>query len=152
VFPPLPALLAVALDDPTVIVVGAVALIVVGGTALSLSRTGVLHDEIGADGLAGEAGGAAPSAAQLDAERDEEIRQLLQARSDRRVRQGLEPLDVEAEMSELLGAGHAASHDPALIEEVRQLVVARNARRERSGEAPLDVDAEVLRTLQELGQ
>ncbi len=82
-----------------------------------------------------------------------EIRQLIQARSDRRVRQGLEPLDVDGEIERLLAAERGpGQHDPAVIEEIRQLAVARNARRERRGEAPLDVDDEVRRTLQELDQ
>jgi len=149
----LPALLlSLALGDPTVVVVGAVAVIVVLGTALSLSRVGTAHEEIGAGGIGGDANAPAPVTPQaLDEERTDEIRQLLQARSDRRERQGLEPLDVDAELGRLLEAERGpASHDPALVEEVRQLVIARNARRERRGEEPLDVDAEVLRTLQEL--
>ena len=96
---------ALALNDPTVIVVGAVGIIVVLGTALSLSRAGTLHDEIGGDGLVervNECRDALPAA--LEEERTEEIRQLIQARSDRRVRQGLEPLDVDGEIERLLAA------------------------------------------------
>jgi hypothetical protein len=150
----LAAIAALALSDPTVVVVGAVAIIVVLGTALSLSRTGSLHDDIGAGGMVTETTrSAALSPQALDDERTEEIRQLIQARSDRRVRQGLEPLDVDGEVGRLLAAERGpASHDPALVEEVRQLAVARNARRERRGEPPLDVDDEVRRTLQELDQ
>ena len=69
---------------------------------------------------------------------------MLRARSERQVRRGGAPLDVEAEVARLLAAESGpASHDPALVEEVRQMVVARNERRVRQGEQPLDVDAEV---------
>lgn len=88
----------------------------------------------------------------LDREqRQEEIRQMLQARSERQVRRGGRPLDIEAEIA-LLEAPDAApgKHDPELVGEVRQLVTARNERRARAGEQPLDVDAEVRRTLEEL--
>jgi hypothetical protein len=97
------------------------------------------------------------------AEREREIRQLLQARSERLVRGGGEPLDVEAELARLLeddharpghagaGAGAARGAPSAeLLAEVRQLVLARNERRVRQGREPLDVDAEVARTLAEL--
>jgi len=65
------------------------------------------------------------------AERDEEIRQLLEARNARRVRRGESPIDV----------------DPELREEIRQLVVARNHRRVRAGKPPLDVEAEIEREI-----
>ena len=85
-------------------------------------------------------------------QRQEEIRQMLQARSERQVRKGGEPLDIEAEIAllEAPGAAGGGEHDPQLVEEVRQLVTARNERRRRAGKDPLDVEAEVRRTLQEL--
>jgi hypothetical protein len=79
-------------------------------------------------------------------ERDEEIRQMLQARNARRIRQGKEPLDMEAEMAALA----RPAIDPGLAGEIRQLVVARNARRARQGKEPLDVEAEVERRLRDL--
>ena len=85
--------------------------------------------------------------------REEEIRQMVQARSDRGVAKGREALDVEAEVQRLLAtgpSGPALGQDRALREEVRQLVVARNERRQRQGKEPLDVDAEVERQLSEL--
>jgi hypothetical protein len=85
--------------------------------------------------------------------REAEIRQMVEARAYRRAERGEEPLDVEAEVSRLLGqpGGAApAGHDRELREEVRQLVVARNARRARQGKEPLDVEAEVERQLREL--
>ena len=82
-----------------------------------------------------------------------EIRQMLQARSDRQVRRGGEALDIDAEMALLeqpAGGPGVGKHDAGLTEEVRQLVMARNERRLRSGEDPMDVEEEVQRTLDEL--
>jgi hypothetical protein len=90
--------------------------------------------------------------------REEEIRQMVQARSDRRVAKGREALDVEAEVEKLLATdvpGPSLGEDRALREEVRQLVVARNERRQRQGKEPLDVEREIdrqLRDLENLGQ
>jgi hypothetical protein len=90
--------------------------------------------------------------------REEEIRQMVQARSDRAVAKGRGPLDVDAEVERLLAsdvAGPSLGDDRALREEVRQLVVARNERRQRQGKEPLDVEQEVdrqLRDLENLGQ
>ncbi len=83
------------------------------------------------------------------AEREAELRQLLEARNAVRERSGRPPLDVEAELAAILRA--APAHDPALEAEVRDLVIARNARRARQGRPPLDVEAEVARQLAELG-
>lgn len=79
-------------------------------------------------------------------ERDEEIRQLLEARNARRAHRGEQPLDVDAELSRLTGP----AIDSRLRDEIRQLVVARNFRRTRAGKAPLDVDAEVEREISKL--
>src|SRR4029077_10625827 len=93
------------------------------------------------------------------AERELEIRQLLEARSARVVRQGGEPLDVERELAQLLAlgevgvdaegapdagrAGEAAEREL----EIRQMLEARSARRARNGDEPLDVEAELKRLL-----
>lgn len=137
----------------TFVVVGAVVLFVLVGVGSFLAG-GSLYDKIGEGGLETGAPSAPPmNAALAQAEREMEIRQMLQARSDRQVRRGGEALDIEAEMASLVqparGAGDAG-HDPSLTEEVRQLVVARNERRVRSGEEPMDVEQEVQRTLNEL--
>lgn len=79
-------------------------------------------------------------------ERDEEIRQMLKARNDRRIRRGERPLDVERELAKLT----AADHDPTLRKEIRDLVIARNYRRRRAGKPALDVEAEVERELAKL--
>ena len=84
------------------------------------------------------------------AEAQEEIRQMLEAKSRRREARGEAPLDIESEL-ETLTSGTASGHDAALREEVRQLVIARNERRARQGKEPLDVEAEVDRQLRDLG-
>jgi hypothetical protein len=81
------------------------------------------------------------------AERDDEIRQLLEARNERRARRGEAPIDVDSELARLT----APAVDPALREEIRQLVVARNHRRVRAGKPPLDVESEIEREIASLG-
>jgi hypothetical protein len=83
------------------------------------------------------------------AEQAEEVRQMVQARSDRREARGEAPLDVDAEVAALLAP--PAHADADLRDEVRQLVVAGNERRVRKGQEPLDVEAEVERQLRDLG-
>ena len=101
---------------------------------------GLLSLRDGTDRPAREPHLAGPAAA---AEREAEMRQLLEARNAVRERSGRPPLDVEAELALLLEARPAP--DPALEAEVRDLVIARNARRARAGRPPLDVEAEVAR-------
>jgi hypothetical protein len=90
------------------------------------------------------------------AERETEIRQLVQARHERRLGRGQAGIDVEAEVSRLLALDPGSEtddtgrHDAALREEVRQLVVARNERRLARGQPPLEVEAEIDRQLKEL--
>jgi hypothetical protein len=83
------------------------------------------------------------------AETQEEIRQMLEAKSRRREARGEASLDVEAELAALTSARPRAG-DPVLREEVRQLVIARNERRLRQGKEPLDVEAEIDRQLRDL--
>jgi hypothetical protein len=85
--------------------------------------------------------------------REEEIRQMIQARSDRGVAKGRKALDIDAEVEKLLATesgGPGLAADKGLREEIRQLVVARNERRERQGKEPLDVEKEIDRQLSEL--
>jgi hypothetical protein len=151
-----------------IVVFGTVGLSVVMSIVFLLSK-GSMYDEIGSGGLPGEDeapgggggssfGGGAPDYHALaggpalgQAEREQEIRQMLQARSERRERRGEPALDIDAELARLMAAEPArAGHDPGIAEEVLQLVVARNERRERQGLEPLDLEAEVARTLAEL--
>ncbi len=141
---------------------GAIGLFVVVGVLSMLTRRS-LHDQVGQDNglFTGESHSRLPSSSPSvrdapppydNIEREAEIRQLLTARSERLVRRGEAPLDIDVEMARIEG-GHdsiAGSHDAALAEEVRQLVRARNERRARQGLDTLDVEAEVQRTLGEL--
>ena len=86
------------------------------------------------------------SGQEAPAVRDTEIRQLLEARNERRARRGEAPVDIDDEL-ERLTAPPAPAVDPALREEIRQLVVARNHRRVRAGKPPLDVEAEIEREI-----
>jgi hypothetical protein len=82
------------------------------------------------------------------AERDEEVRQMLDARNARRRRRGEPELDVERELARLT----APAIDSELRSEIRDLVIARNHRRARQGKPALDVDTEVERQISELSQ
>jgi hypothetical protein len=121
---------------------------------VALASSGKAYDQIGRGGLSlpdGADDGPAPpapgSAAALR-ERDDEVRQLLEARNARRVARGEPPLDVEAELRRLTAP---APVDAEVVAEVRRLVVARNERLVRRGREPLDVEAEVARRLRDLG-
>jgi hypothetical protein len=85
-----------------------------------------------------------------------EVRQMLEAKAERRRERGEPVLDVEAESARLLetaaAAGTPGGHDEELRTEVRQLVIARNERRLRAGLEPLDVTAETERQLAELSR
>jgi hypothetical protein len=80
-----------------------------------------------------------------------EVRQMLEAKAERRRRRGEAPIDVEAEAERLLASADPPRGQEAmeaeLRAEVRQLVVARNERRLRQGLEPLDVEAETDRQL-----
>jgi hypothetical protein len=106
----------------------------------------ILHDQPGRKGAAAQSVDPAIQAA--------EVRQMLEAKAERRQERGEPGLDVEAESARLLAAAAEsapAAHDEELRVEVRQLVVARNERRRRAGLEPLDVAAETERQLAELG-
>jgi len=85
--------------------------------------------------------------------REDEVRQMLEAKAYRQSARGQKPLDVEEELGRLLAQGSGGGslgEDAALREEVRQLVEARNARRARLGKEPLVVEDEIERQLREL--
>jgi hypothetical protein len=106
--------------------------------ALVTSRSS--YDQIGSGGLI-----TTPQETTA-AERDAEIRQMLEARNAIRTARGEEAHDVDAELRALTGA-----QDPGLREEVRSMVEATNARRTARGQEPLDVEVEIDRRLRELG-
>jgi hypothetical protein len=151
-----------ALDLGTVFILVVVIALPVGGLAFALGAGNALQ-QIGKGAFAidqdmpqssGGGGGEAVSAEV----REEEIRQMIQARSDRGVAKGKKAINVDAEVEKLLASETDAPKlggDQGLREEVRQLVVARNERRQRQGKKPLDVEKEIdrqLRELENLGQ
>ncbi len=119
---------------------------------LTLARSGQAWSELGRNGMVMDRDRpSAPTHASAPvsaAEREAEIRAMLEALAARRAKRGEPPLDVEAELARL--APPAPSADPELVEEVRVLVEMRNRRRIRAGEPPLDVEAEVQRQLRTL--
>jgi hypothetical protein len=128
----------------------AVAVLAVVAAAVSFWGSGRIYGVLGRDGglhmerepLRSVASGSGPEA-------QEEIRQMLEAKSARRERRGEAPLDVDAELFALTQP--PAGIDPGLRDEVRQLVIARNERRLRQGKDPLEVEEEVERQLRSLG-
>jgi hypothetical protein len=114
------------------VLVAVITLVGSGRSYRQIGRGGLTHDD-------------APAASPAT-EREDEIRQMLVARSARRERRGEEPLDIEAE----LAAIDRPPDDADLRDEVRAVVVAGNRRRVRAGKEPLDVDAEVERRIREL--
>jgi hypothetical protein len=134
------------MDFGTVLIVIAVIAVVVA--AVSYRGTGRIYSGLGREGgldMTREPAAAQASAAEVQ----DEIRQMLEAKSRRRQARGEPELDVDAELAALTRGSAAA--DPGLREEVRQLVIARNERRARQGKEPLDVEEEVERQLRELG-
>ena len=112
--------------------------------ALLLSRR--TWDQYGRDHLLMEREPSRPAGAPAAADRDEEIRQMLQARNARRRRRGEPEVDIDQELGRLT----APLVDDELRAEIRDLVIARNHRRRRQGKPPLDVEAEVEREISAL--
>jgi hypothetical protein len=131
-------------DALPIVIVAVVIVAAVVAVATLLSSRGA-YDRIGRGELTFDHDAAAPPPAS-DPYREEEIRQLLEARNARRIAHGDEPIDVDAELAALT----RPAPDDALRAEVRALVEARNARRIARGRSPLNVEAEVERRLSEL--
>jgi hypothetical protein len=132
-----------------VVVVSVIGII---GAIFAVAGSGRLYDQVGkgAFSLDRAPDGPPPDTPASRAEAEAEIRQLVEAKSERRVARGEPPLDVDAEVQKLM-SGPAQGVDDALRDEVRQLVIARNERRIARGEEPLDVEAEVERQLRDAG-
>jgi hypothetical protein len=129
----------------TVVIVVAIVAVLVA--VLSYRGTGRIYAGLGREG--GLDMTREPAAPASGAEVQEEIRQMLEAKSQRLQARGEPGLDVDAELARLTRP--AADTDPGLREEVRQLVIARNERRLRQGKEPLDVEAEIERQLRAAG-
>jgi cytochrome P450 len=141
-----------AIDNGTVLVL--ITVVVLPVAAIAFARSGGAWKRIGKGAFAieQEAPPRRPPPAHVErAEQEAEARQMLEARSYRRQRNGEAPLDVDSEVRRLLDGGgeSAPSLDEELRDEVRRLVIAGNERRLRRGEEPLDVEAETDRQLSE---
>lgn len=138
-----------------------ITIVVFGVVGLSgLIAIGVLfrgdhpHDQIGAGGLDVSAGpprvpGGPPE--DTPAMREDDIRQMLEARNRRRRARGQAESDVDGELRALLDDRPAPAErqrDPSVEAEARAIVTARNARRRRRGEPEGDVEAEVAELLE----
>jgi hypothetical protein len=138
----------IAIDKGTILVL--ITLVVLPIAAVAFARSGPLWRRVGKGAFAIEEDPMKLASARANrALQETEARQMLEARSYRRVRNGQEPIDVEAEMKKLLdpAAAEGPTVDAELRAEVRRLVIAGNERRMRRGEEPLDVDAETERQL-----
>jgi hypothetical protein len=131
----------------TVVIVVSAAGIV--GAIIALVLSGRTWEEYGKNHLLMDSesspGSARGSAAALG-EREDEIRQLLEARNARRRRRGESEVDVDQELGRLT----APAIDSELRDEIRDLVLARNHRRARQGKPPLDVEREIEREIASL--
>src|SRR4051812_36950013 len=141
-------------DAFPIVIIGVSIVAIVVAVVVSLSSGGI-YERIGRGGTFGldtdgspTRSGPAPGSVAARAEADAEIRQLVEAKSARRVARGEAPLDVEAEIAAL--SQPAPVEDAGLRDEVRQLVIARNERRMVRGQEPLDVETEVERQLRDL--
>ena len=144
-----------AIDTGVVLILVVIAALPIGAAVFALGAGNALGQiGKGAFEMEHEMPQAGGSAAPVTSEvREEEIRQMVQARSYRREARGEGALDVDAEVEQLLSSEQGSGslgQDQGLREEVRQLVVARNERLERQGKEPLDVDQEIERQLREL--
>jgi len=118
------------------------------GAVIALATSGEAFKQIGKGGLFTEDDMLKPVPSPLNtAIRNDEIRQMLEARNVHRLRRGEAPQDVEAELAALT----RPKVDPGLLIEMRELVESRNARRIRQGREPLDVEAEIERQLRTFG-
>lgn len=156
--PTIRAVALLALSSGEVLII--ISVVVVPIAALALITVGPLLEQLGKGRFAMQMERPPPAAGPQDAgsaaEREAEIRQMVEAKSYRRQQRGERPLDVESETRRLIDDRPATlASDPGLVGEVRSLVVARNERRARQGKEPLEVEAEVerqLRELEDLGQ
>jgi hypothetical protein len=144
--------------DAFPIVIIGISLVAIAIAVVTSIANGGLYERIGRGGFSmdgyehqHERRGPQPGSPAAQAEADEEIRQLVEAKSARRVARGQSPLDIDAEIAALTQPARSTAVDAGLRDEVRQLVIARNERRLRQGKEPLDVEAEVERQLRDLG-
>ena len=134
-----------AMQDSLITVVFVVAFLAGAVAIYLLVGSGRIFGQVGGNGLDARDG---TPGGDTDApgEREQDIREMLEARNAHRERRGEDTPDLDEELAGLL---HAPADD-GLREELRELVVARNHRRARNGLEPLDVEVEVERRMREL--
>jgi hypothetical protein len=132
-------------QDAFAIVIVVVAVVAAVVAVVTLLSSGSQYDRIGRGDLTFDRDASRPEPVS-DPYRDDEIRQLLEARNARRAAAGKETVDVETELAALT----RPAVDDALRAEIRSLVEARNHRRVARGLEALDVEAEIARRLSEL--
>ncbi len=139
----------------TAITIVVFTLVVVSGlVAIGVLLNGKAFDQIGAGGMdlrppAGS-GGSGESQEESAALREDDIRQMLEARNRRRAARGEQVADIDTELRQLLDARPARQHDAETVAEARAVVDARNARRRRRGQPEGDVEREVAELLERL--
>lgn len=82
--------------------------------------------------------------------RQDDVRQMLEARNRRRIARGESPADIDAELRELLAQPSEPQNDAEIRAEVEAIITARHARRRRRGRPVGDFETEVeqlLRTI-----
>jgi hypothetical protein len=129
------------MEDAFAIVLFVVVAVAAIAAVWALMTSSSSYEQIGSGGLI-----TTPQETSTAAERETEIRQMLEARNARRAARGESAHDIDAELRALTG-----TEDPELREEVRSMVEATNRRRIARGDEPLDVEAEIDRRLRELG-
>ncbi len=134
--------------------IAAIAFIANASSAFKSIGKGGLSVEFESDGPQGLIDSGIGTPGEAAGVREDELRQMLEAKAYRQEARGETPLTSTRSSSGCSPSRPPApadpGADPALREEVRQLVVARNERRARQGKEPLDVEAEVNRQLREL--
>jgi len=133
------------MQDAVITVVVVVAIISALVAVYTLISSGRSYDDIGSGGI--EQGRAPSPSGSLPDDREQEIREMLDARNARRERRGEAPPPLDDELAAML---RPELDDNELREDARAIVDARNRRRASAGLEPLDVEAEIDRQLREL--
>lgn len=128
----------------------AIAVLLGGGRGLDDIGAGGLDLRSGPGGPPGPGGADGPGQ-ETEEMRQDDIRQMLEARNRRRIARGETVRDVEDELRELLDEAAGPRHDEEAIAEARAVVEARNARRRRRGEPEGDVEREIAELLDRIG-
>lgn len=98
------------------------------------------HSSIGGNAFAPTTGDPGVESPEM---REDDVRQMLEARNRRRIARGESPADVDAELRDLLSGPGEPAVDGDVRAEVEAIVGARHARRRRRGRPEGDFEAEV---------